>query len=62
MGTLRSDHDHTGLTVNGITLGEPARTLDADQQPIGPYFWDDARLPNGEIAADGIITPDDEEL
>jgi len=25
MGILRSDHDHTGLTVNSITLGQPSR-------------------------------------
>jgi hypothetical protein len=61
MGTLRSMTDHTGLIVNKITLGEPARDTDDDGEPLpdSEYFWDDSRLPNGVIKDDGTITLDE---
>jgi hypothetical protein len=59
MGTLRSITDHTGLMVNGITLGQPARDMDNNDEPIGEYRWDDSRLPNGVIEDDGTITLDE---
>jgi hypothetical protein len=59
MGTLRSTTDHSGMIVNGITLGEPARDFDDEEQPVGEYRWDDARLPNGVIEDDGTITLDE---
>lgn len=61
MGTLRSDFDHTGLQVNGITLGSPSRDMDENDEPVGEYRWDDSRLPNGEVAEDGTITVDESE-
>jgi hypothetical protein len=59
MGTLRSATDHTGLVVNGVRLGEPVRDVDDNEQPVGEYRWDDARLPNGEIDDNGEITVDE---
>jgi hypothetical protein len=59
MGTLRSETDHTGLVVNGITLGDPARDVDKDGGPAGEYRWDDARLPNGTINENGDMTLDE---
>jgi len=61
MGTLRSEHDHAGLEVNGITLGAAARELDENGEPEGLFFWDDSSLPNGVIDADGNITVDQPE-
>jgi hypothetical protein len=59
MGTLRSKTDHTGKVVNGITLGDPARDVDNNDEPVGEYRWDDSRLPNGVIEDDGTITLDE---
>lgn len=59
MGTLRSEFDHAGMTVNGITLGQAARDVDDDGEPIGEYRWDDSRLPTGELSEDGTITVDE---
>lgn len=61
MGTLRSSTNHSGMEVNGITLGEPASDTDANDKPVGKYCWDDSRLPTGEISNDGTITTDDME-
>jgi len=60
MGTLRSTFNHTGMEVNGILLGEPARDVDDDNDPVGEYRWDDSRLPNGHINKAGTITVDKE--
>jgi hypothetical protein len=49
MGTMRSATNHSGLVVNGITLGEAARDVDDNEQPVGEFRWDDSRLPNGVI-------------
>jgi hypothetical protein len=57
MGTLRSTADHSGLTVNGVLLGEP---VEIDGNPE-TYEWDDSAFPNGEIDADGNVTPDEGE-
>jgi len=54
MGTLRSLTDHTGMVVNGITLGSP---VELDDDP-STYEWDDHRIPSGTIDADGVITVD----
>jgi hypothetical protein len=62
MGTLRSATDHTGMVVNGITLGEAARDVDEDEQPTGDYRWDDSRLPRGSINKAGVITVDETEM
>jgi hypothetical protein len=59
MGTLRSMTDHIGLMVNGITLGEPARDVDDNDEPVDEYRWDDSRLPSGVISDDGEITVDE---
>lgn len=56
MGTLRSHTDHTGMTVNGVLLGEPVN-LDDDSST---FEWDDSAFPNGVIDAEGNITVDDE--
>jgi YD repeat-containing protein len=61
MGTLRSATDHTGMVVNGITLGQPVQDVDDDGEPFG-YRWDDGRLPTGEIDESGVITVDETEL
>jgi hypothetical protein len=62
MGTLRSTTDHTGMVVNGITLGQPVQDVDDDGEPLGEYGWDDGRLPTGEIDDAGVITVDETEL
>jgi hypothetical protein len=59
MGTLRSMTDHSGMVVNGITLGDPARDLDDNDEPVGEYRWDDSRLPDGVISDSGEITVDE---
>jgi hypothetical protein len=61
MGTLRSQTNHAGMQVSGITLGEAAREIDNNGQAIksSDYRWDDARLPNGLIEDDGTVTPDE---
>lgn len=63
MGTLRSTIDHTGVTVNGITLGMPVQDTDenGDVIPGALFRWDDARLPAGVLLADGTVVPDDME-
>jgi hypothetical protein len=61
MGTLRSTYDHTGMQVNGITLGEPARDVNENEELVGEYRWDDSRLPNGEIEIDGTVRLDEVE-
>jgi hypothetical protein len=61
MGTLRSETNHTGLMVYGITLGQPARDMDDNGEPVGEYRWDDSRLPNGVVEDDGTITLDETE-
>jgi hypothetical protein len=57
MGTLRSTTNHSGLVVNGVILGEP---VEIDGNPE-TYEWDDSAFPNGEIDADGNVTPDEGE-
>lgn len=59
MGRLRSASDCSGLTVNGVTLGDPTFTdeMNTDADPL-LFAWDDPRLPNGVIEDDGTITPD----
>jgi hypothetical protein len=61
MGTLRSTTDHTGLQVNGVTLGQPARDTDDDGDPLpdSEYRWDDSRLPSGTLDEHGEITLDE---
>jgi len=61
MGTLRSASDCSGMEVNDITLGQPARDVDDNDEPVGEYRWDDSRLPNGVIEDDGTITLDETE-
>jgi hypothetical protein len=61
MGTLRSASDCSGLSVSGITLGDPTFTdaippLEAD--PL-MFAWDDPRLPSGVIEDDGSVTLDE---
>lgn len=64
MGTLRSMTDHTGLDINGITLGQPVQDTDDEGVPLpgAEYRWDDARLPAGVLLADGTVVPDDMEV
>lgn len=52
MGLLVSDTDFSGRTVAGIRLGVPILTLEA-----AAFGWDDPRLPDGTIEADGTIVP-----
>jgi hypothetical protein len=59
MGTLRSMTDHSGMMVNGITLGQPAQDIDDNGEPVGEYRWDDSRLPDGVIDDGGEITMDE---
>lgn len=58
MGTLRSltDWSHQ-LTVNGVELGD---AVELDDDPT-TFEWDDSRIPNGLIDADGNVIPDDTE-
>jgi hypothetical protein len=60
MGTLRSQYDHSGMMVNGITLGEPAWDTDENGERVkgSDYRWDDSALPNGSIDWGGEITID----
>lgn len=62
MGMLRSASDCTGMTVRGVTLGDPTFTDDAglDADPL--FGWDHERLPNGVIEDDGTVVPDSEEI
>jgi len=59
MGLLRSNQNHSGMVVNGVTLGDPARDVDKNDKPVGEYRWDDARLPCGFIDTSGTITLDE---
>jgi len=61
MGTLVSDTDRSGMVVRDVILGQPARDLNGNGQPTGPYRWDDSRLPSGVIATDGTIIIDEPE-
>jgi len=51
VGTLRCTISHSGRTVNGVLLGEPAE----------PAFltYDDPALPNGLLLDDGTVLPFD---
>lgn len=59
MGTLRSKFNHSGLVINGITLGQPpilAEDLTNPQTISEAFFiWDDSSLPTGEISKDGSV-------
>jgi hypothetical protein len=56
MGTLRSltDWSHR-MSVNGVEIGDPVE-LDSDP---ATWEWDDNRIPNGVIDADGNVIPDE---
>jgi len=56
MGTLRSltNWSHQ-MTVNGVELGDP---VELDDDPT-TFEWDDSRIPNGLIDADGNVIPDE---
>lgn len=58
MGTLRSLTNHSGMTVNGVILGDP---VELDDDPA-TFEWDDARFPNGELDVEGNITIDEVEV
>ena len=56
MGTLRSLTNWSWqMSVNGVMLGDPVE-LDSDPHT---FEWDDARIPNGTIDADGNVIPDE---
>ena len=55
MGTLRSLTDHSGMSVNGVTLGDP---VELDDDPA-TFEWDDSRFPDGVIDYEGNITVDE---
>lgn len=61
MGLLRSATDRSGLTFNGITLGDPTFTDELPSQDANPllFAWDDSRLPSGVIEDDGSVTLDE---
>ena len=63
MGTLKSKFNHSGLVVNGITLGQPPILADDLTEPRAisdAYFvWDDSAIPTGEILEDGTIALQD---
>lgn len=56
MGTLRSlvDWSHR-MSVNGVALGD---AVELDSDPL-TFEWDDNRIPNGEIDAEGNVIPDE---
>ena len=56
MGTLRSltDWSHQ-MSVNDVELGDP---VELDDDPT-TFEWDDNRIPNGEILADGTVVIDE---
>ena len=56
MGTLRSltDWSHQ-MSVNDVELGDP---VELDDDPA-TFEWDDNRIPNGEILADGTVVVDE---
>lgn len=56
MGTLSSHINWSHrLTVNGVELGD-ALELDGRAET---FEWDDSRIPNGTIDADGNVIPDE---
>jgi hypothetical protein len=56
MGTLRSTTNWSWqMSVNGVMLGDP---VELDDDPT-TWEWDDSRIPNGEIDADGNVIPDE---
>lgn len=65
MGTLRSKTYRTGLTVNGVALGQPVIAQN-NAAPLEPgdtiaeawFCWDDEAFPNGIVNADGTVTAD----
>lgn len=61
MGTLRSNSDCTGMSVNNITLGDPTFTDEITEDAVPLFAWDDSRLPDGFIEDDGTITIDEPE-
>jgi len=54
VGTLRCTVSHSGRTINGVLLGEPA----------APAFltYDDALLPNGQLLDDGTVLTFDQAI
>lgn len=62
MGILRSIKNHAGIQVNGVTLGQPSRDVDENEEPTGEYRWDDSKFPNGEINSKGKVIVDEVEL
>ena len=61
MGTLRSKSDCTGMSVNGIALGEPTFADEIIEGADSLFAWDDPRLPNGFVGDDGDMTIDEVE-
>lgn len=67
MGTLRSQTNHEGLVVNGVTLGSPVAPIREDGTPAQPgdswldlfWGWDDSAFPNGQIDAAGVVVVDE---
>jgi hypothetical protein len=63
VGTLRSKFNHSGLVINGITLGQPPILVEdlTEPQAISDAFfiWDDSALPTGEISKDGSVVLDE---
>lgn len=61
MATLRSAVDWTGREVDGVILGEPARSVPGDPSadppvpPSGEYLWDHPSLPGDVIDLDGDV-------
>lgn len=56
MGTLRSFTNWSHIKmVNDVLLGDP---IEVDGDPA-TFEWDDARIPNGIIAEDGTVIPDE---
>jgi hypothetical protein len=45
------------MSVNDVELGDP---VELDDDPA-TFEWDDNRIPNGEILADGTIVIDETE-
>lgn len=66
MGILRSQTNISGITINGVLLGEPAAPVRIDGTPAQKgdsmqdlwFIWDDSAFPNGEIDAEGNIVYD----
>lgn len=72
MGTIRSQTNLTGQTVNGVLLGDPVAPVRADGSPAQPgdsmgdlfWAWDDAAYPTGVanlVDGEVVITPDSAE-